>query len=95
MILSEKIYSVFGLLFAAGLLAMLVMVPETRQPSLLLPLSFLGLLVNVGLMFVVFKDVFTRWQFDRKRKIFWTTLLLLFWPAILIYLPLHGFRSRS
>ncbi len=90
----EKTYSIFGIVFAVALVTALVMIPEIRQPSILLPLSFLGLLVNVGLMFVVFKDVFTRWQFDRSRKVFWTVLLLLFWPAVMVYIPLHGFRER-
>lgn len=95
MTLLEKVYSIFGIAFAVGLITSLVMIQETRQPALLLPLSFLGLLINVGLMFVVFKDIFHRWQFDRNRKILWTAALLLFWPAILVYLPLHGFRSRA
>ncbi len=94
MTLFEKAYAIFGILFAAALMTALATVPEFRQPGILFPLSFLGLLVNIGLMFVVFRDIFTRWPSNRNKKYFWLATLLVFWPAILIYLPLHGFRSK-
>lgn len=90
----DKCYSVFAIIFAITLLYCLTLFPELRQLQYLLVLSFLGLVINVGLMFVVFKDLFTRPAISRNGKIAWTALLLLFWPALLIYLPLHGFRSR-
>ena len=90
----EKIYAVFSILFAAGLLTALVEVPQLRQPQLLLPLAGAGLLVNVGLMFVVFRDIFLRTFPQDWHRFVWIALLLFIWPAILVYLPLHGFRSR-
>jgi len=90
----EKIYSIFAIFFAIALIILLLVRPEMRQLGILLPTSAVGLLVNVILMFIVFRDIFTR-QFPSKRgRAFWTGLLLVCWPAIVIYLPLHGFRHR-
>jgi len=90
----EKIYSIFAVIFAVVLTILLVTMPEMRQLGILLPASGIGLLVNVVLMFIVFRDIFLR-RFPGKRgRLFWTGLLLLCWPAIVIYLPLHGFRRR-
>lgn len=91
----EKSYAIFAIAFALFLAGLFMLVPETRAFSILLPLSFGGLLVNVGLMFVVLKDIFTRPSLERKGKIAWTAILLLCWPAIPIYLVLHGFTPRE
>lgn len=91
----EKIYCLFAIGFAFGVAALFTMIPESRSASILLPVSFIGLLVNVGLMFVVLKDIFTRTQLERTKKYIWTGALLLCWPAILVYLPLHGFRKKE
>lgn len=90
----EKIYSIFAVFFAIILTVLLIARPEMRQLAILLPASAIGLLVNVILMFMVFRDIFSR-QFPSKRgRAFWTGLLLVCWPAIVVYLPLHGFRRR-
>lgn len=73
---------------------LLAAIPEMRQIKFLLPASGLGLFVNVILMFMVFRDIFSRQLPGRFGRISWTALLLIFWPAILVYLPLHGFRRR-
>jgi hypothetical protein len=90
----EKIYSIFAVCFAIILTVLLIARPEMRQLAILLPASAIGLLVNVILMFMVFRDIFSR-QFPTKRgRAFWTGLLLVCWPAIVVYLPLHGFHRR-
>jgi hypothetical protein len=91
----EKTYSIFAILFAAGLMFLLVNKPELRQLNILLPASGVGLFINVVLMFIVLRDIFYRPKLTQQAKILWTATLLLFWPAILVYLPLHGFRSRN
>jgi len=65
-----------------------------RQLGVLLPVSAAGLVINVILMFIVFRDIFSRHFPTRKGRLFWTGLLLVCWPAILVYLPLYGFRPR-
>jgi hypothetical protein len=91
----EKTYSIFAICFATGLMFLLVAKPELRQLKVLLPASGIGLFVNVILMFIVFRDIFYRPQLSKQAKILWTAGLLLFWPVILVYLPLHGFRNRK
>ena len=90
----EKIYSVFAVLFAIILTILLIVRPEMRQLGILLPVSAAGLVVNVILMFIVFRDIFTRTFPTRRGRAFWTGLLLVCWPAIIVYLPLYGFRPR-
>lgn len=91
----EKSYAVFAILFAISLMTALILLPEMRQLSILLPASGVGLFVNVILMFIVFRDIFSRDRLTKGNKIAWTAILLLFWPAILLYLPMHGFRARA
>ena len=90
----EKTFSLVALGYLIGLAIMLVAAPSSRQMHYLLPLSLLGVAVNVGLLFVVFKDIFCR-SFSRTwEKYFWLLFIFLFLPAVIIYLPLHGFRKR-
>lgn len=90
----EKIYSVAAIIFAIGLLTILTLFPQYQKLQILIPASFTGLLVNVGLMFITFRDIYLRHFADQRQKILWVIILLLFWPTILVYLPIHGFRQR-
>ena len=92
--LAEKAYSIFAILFAITLTVLLAIMPEMRQLRILVPASGAGLVVNVIMMFIVFRDIFSRRLPGRNGRMFWTILLLLCWPAILVYLPLHGFKKR-
>ncbi len=90
----EKTFCLVAVGYIIGLAVILVAAPFSRQMHYLLPLSLLGVTVNVGLLFVVFKDIFSR-SFSRSReKYFWLLVIFLFLPAVIIYLPLHGFRKR-
>ena len=91
----EKTYSIFAIIFAISLIILLTTLPELREIQLLIPAISVGLFVNVVLMFMVFRDIFFRRLPGKNGKLFWTMLLLLFWPATLVYLPLHGFRIRT
>lgn len=91
----EKVYSILAVLFAAGLLSILVAVPELRQFNQLLMACLLGLLVNIGLMFIVLRDIFLRRFADQNRRFFWLVMVLLIWPSIIYYLLRHGFRPRA
>jgi hypothetical protein len=85
----------FAIIFAAGLTGTLIYYPQLRQFNYLIPISLLGLFVNIGLIFVVLRDIFARQFGDQGRKYFWVALVLIFWPSILYYLPRHGFRPRT
>jgi hypothetical protein len=50
--------------------------------------------VNVGLLFVVFKDIFSRAFSSPWQKYFWLLIIFLCMPAVIIYLPMYGFRKR-
>ena len=90
----EKIYSVLAIIFTAGFIASLIYFPQLRQLNHLLPLSLLGLVINIGLMFTVLQDIYKRQFNSQRKKYFWIALILLFWPAILYYLPRYGFHPR-
>lgn len=90
----EKIYSLLAIIFAAGLIISLIYFPQLRQLHRLIPISLLGLVINIGLMFIVLRDISSRQFRDQGRKYFWMALVLIFWPSILFYLPRHGFRPR-
>lgn len=91
---AEKIFSVFAVFFAIGLITFLWLYPEGRELKLLLPLSLAGLTINIGLMFVVLRDIFYREFHTPMAKYVWVAIILFFWPAIVYYLPRHGFRKR-
>lgn len=90
----EKLFAIFAVLFAIVLISALSLLPEMRQLSFLLPAAGAGLVVNVILMFIVFRDIVLRPFPTRRDRFLWGGLVLLFWPALLVYLPLHGFRRR-
>lgn len=91
---AEKIFSVLAICYITGLSAFLVLLPSARELNYLLPLSLLGVGVNVGLLYVVFKDIFSRSFSSSGVKYFWVIIIFIFLPAIIIYLPRHGFRKR-
>ncbi len=91
----EKFYSVFSIIFAFFLLTVLIVLPESRQLKPLLLLSSLGLLINIGFIFIILKHIMLTAAFPQKDKILWVILILLFWPAAIVYLVKHGFRKSS
>lgn len=94
MSISEKIFSVLAICYVAGLALFLTLTPSARQLTYLLPLSLLGVGLNACLLFVVFKDIFSRSFPTPGVKYFWVVIIFLFIPAIIIYLPKYGFRKR-
>ncbi len=91
----EKIYALMAIIFAIALIGCLIYIPELRQLNRLIPLSLLGLITNIGLIFIVLRDIFSRQFDDQRSRYFWMILVFLFWPSILLYLPKHGFRPRE
>lgn len=91
----EKAYSIFSIIFAFCLLTAFALYPELRQLNKLIPLSLVGLLVNIGFMFVVLRHILVKAPFKQKDKIFWIALVLVFWPSAIVYLAIHGFRKTD
>ncbi len=91
----EKFYSIFAIFVIAAVFITLLFYPETRQLKFLLPISFIGLVVNIIFMFIVLKDAFLRNFRTTGQKFLWIILILLCWPAVLVYLPRFGFKPRT
>jgi hypothetical protein len=90
----EKTYSVLAVAFALCLVTGIILFPELRRLNFLLPMSFLGLAVNIGLLFLVLRDIFLRRFSNKSARFYWLGLVLIFWPSIIYYLLHHGFRPR-
>jgi len=91
----EKLFSLCAIIFLACLLGSLIIVPQMRNLEILLPVSLLGFLINATLLFIVFKDIFTRSFETDTKKYIWILLILIFLPTILIYLPKYGFKPKD
>lgn len=94
MSLFEKVFSIVSLLFIVLMAGLLIAIPAARNLSVFLPLAFLGVAMNVGLLFIVFKDVFTRSFHPESKRYLWVVLIFLFLPVVVIYLPMHGFKPK-
>jgi hypothetical protein len=92
--MGEKLYSIFAIFFIIALSAVLILYPECRQLKILLPISLVGLIVNILFMFIVLRDIFLREYLTFGQKVLWAVLTMLFLPVI-IYLPKFGFRARK
>lgn len=91
----EKIYCILAIAFALIFLATLYLVPETRRLGILLPAGLVGVAVNIGLIFIVLKDILSRRFRTPATGYLWIGIILLFWPAVLYYLPRYGFRKKK
>ena len=60
-----------------------------------MPFHFVGMLMGIPMLIVVFRDLYKRSFPNPNSKITWTILMLMFWPSILAYLYRHGFRPRE
>ncbi|MBB5348909.1 putative membrane protein [Desulfoprunum benzoelyticum] len=91
----EKLYAIAAIIFEIGLVVFFLLQPQYQRLSILLPACSVGLIVNIIFLFLVFRDIFQR-TFDNSRtKYFWLVIILLFWPAGLVYLLRHGFKPRQ
>jgi len=90
----EKIFSLFSLLYFITMAGVLFAIPAARTLQLFLPLAFVGVTLNVGLLFIVFRDIFSRTFYPESRRYLWVFIIFLFLPAVVIYLPMHGFRPK-
>lgn len=90
----EKAFSIFALLFIIIMAGLLSMMPAMRSLAVFLPLALVGVVINVGLLFIVYKDIFTRTFQPESRKYLWIIVIFLFLPAVFIYIPLHGFKPK-
>jgi len=74
---------------------MLFIIQKLHTLPVLLPLSIVFFIANAALLFVVFKDIFSRPFPSQSKRYLWVALVFFFPPTILIYLPMHGFKPRQ
>jgi len=93
----EKILVLLALFILITVPVLLVAVPSlhTLPLALLLPISIPVFIANATLLFIVFKDIFTRPFSRQSKRYFWALLVFFFPPSTIIYLPLHGFKPRK
>ena len=91
----EKFSSFFARLCIISLTAVLIRYPEYRQLRFLLPMTLAGLVVNIIFMFIVLRDIVLRIFKRSEMKIIWVIVILVCWPAVLVYLPMIGFKDRN
>ena len=95
MTIFEKIYSLLAVAYAVVLIAGIIVFPDLRHFDRLLPASLIGLLVNIGLMFILLRDIFLRRFSTESAKYLWLGMVLILWPSIIYYLLRYGFKPRS
>jgi len=91
----EKICSILAVVLGLCLVSMLLLFPELRQLNRLLVICLLGMVVNVGLMVIVLRDILLRRFNNPSMRFIWIAVVLFIWPAIIYYLFRHGFRPRN
>jgi len=91
----EKVYCILAILVLMALIILVLALPSLRglQPMLLLATA--GLIVNIGLMYIIFKDLYLRNFTNKNAQFIWFVCILFVWPAVFLYLYLHGFRPRT
>lgn len=90
----EKIYSIFTLIFLAALVLCFFLFPQHRTLEVLIPMSLLGLIVNILFMCIIFRDIHIRPFPSQNQRYIWFALILFLWPSVLVYLPRYGFKQR-
>ena len=91
----EKAFALFAVAFAIGLITALLLVPGLRQMDFLIPACSLGFIINIGLMFIVLRDIFLRHFPDQNAKYLWLAMILFVWPSVIFYLLRYGLKPRS
>lgn len=81
--------------FGLCLVGMLLLFPELRQLNRLLAICLLGMVVNIGLMVIVLRDIFLRRFNNPNMRLIWIAVVLFIWPSIVYYIFRHGFRPRN
>ena len=90
----EKIISLTTLFILLSVPTLLIIIPKLHSLPVLLPLSIVVFIANAALLFVVFKDIFSRPFSSQKKRYLWILLIFFFPPTILVYLPMHGLKPR-
>lgn len=91
---AEKSIAVIAIVMTITILVSLFLFPELRYLKPLLLTCSVGFLANIGLMFVVLRDIFLRPFPAVNHRYVWIGLVLFCWPAIPYYLARYGLKPR-
>ena len=92
----EKLYVIFSLAYTlvySYFFFNLIESPENFER--IIPFHILGMVLSLGFIIVIIRDVFKRKFPTPNAKAMWAILLIIFWPIVLIYLPKYGFKPRD
>lgn len=91
----EKIYSLFAVLFAIIFFTILLATDLLGNLTVLIVSISLAFMINIAFMFILFKDLYFRKLSSPGKKAAWFAAILIFWPAAIFYLAVHGFKQRQ
>lgn len=91
----EKALSIFAIVFMILYATALTFYPALRQMAPLLIGASIGLIINIGFMFVILKNILTNNRFEQSQKITWVALVLVIWPMAIVYFIRYGFKANS
>jgi len=89
----EKRIVLSGLIYSAIYLPAFVLFSEDRV-GVFIPFHVLAMASIITVATLAFKDLYQRRFLSREAKLKWLTFMLLFGPAIIIYLFKHAFKPR-
>ena len=58
-------------------------------------LCFLAAAVGLTFLIIIFRDIYKRQFPNPNSKVTWTILILVFFPAVVVYLFKYGFKPRQ
>jgi len=91
----EKIFCFFAIICVMTIASLLITQPSFRQMGPLLITTGIGFIVNIAYIFILLRNVLLKQGFNQNSKIKWTALILIFWPASIIYLLKYGLRKAN
>ncbi len=61
----------------------------------IIPFHIFGMILSLGFIIVVVRDIFKRTFKNPNSKAIWAILVIMFWPSVFIYLPKYAFKPRD
>jgi hypothetical protein len=61
----------------------------------IIPFHILGMILSLGFIVVIVRDIFKRKFKNENAKAIWAILVIAFWPSVFIYLPKYAFKPRN
>lgn len=89
----EKTFCFFAIFCVIAIATLLITSPSLRQLGPLLSITGIGFIINIVYIFILLRNLMFKQNFSQNNKIKWTALILIFWPASILYFAKHGLRQ--